>query len=69
MRKSYQKVNKTPINKPLWQTAEDIYLIEHAHLSIVELQQHLRFSEEQILARKKQLGLIRRAKQLHYLNK
>lgn len=48
----------------VWSTEQDVYLIEHAEHSLSELAQALPYSEAQILARKKLLGLMRRAKQL-----
>lgn len=51
----------------IWSTERDAVLIEHADLTMSELIQHLGFSEEDILQRKKVLGLNRRARQIQRL--
>ncbi|WP_373683907.1 acyl-CoA thioesterase [Acinetobacter sp. YH12069] len=51
----------------IWSTEQDAVLIEHADLATSELIQHLGFSEEDILHRKKVLGLNRRARQIQRL--
>jgi len=47
-----------------WTTDQDCYLIEHSFLSIQELMKELPYSEDEIMARKEVLGLIRRARQM-----
>ena len=51
----------------IWSTEQDAVLIEHADLAMSELIQHLGFSEEDILQRKKVVGLNRRARQIQRL--
>ncbi len=51
-----------------WTQQQDIFLIEHNEWSITELQQHLPYSEEEIMARRKILGLVTRIKQLKRLS-
>jgi len=43
-----------------WTTDQDIYLIENSSQGIDELLKHLPYTEDQILNRKKVLGLIKR---------
>ena len=50
-----------------WTQQQDIFLIEHNEWPITELQQHLPYSEEEIMARRKILGLVTRIKQLKRL--
>lgn len=50
-----------------WSKEQDIFLIEHNQLPIEQLSQQLKFSEEEIIARRKVLGLITRTKQLRKL--
>ena len=47
-----------------WTKLHDIYLIENNHLDIETLMLHLPFGQEEIMARRKALGLITRIKQL-----
>ncbi|WP_088459039.1 acyl-CoA thioesterase [Acinetobacter soli] len=46
-----------------WTTEQDGYLIEHADFAISELIQLLPYTEEEIKARKKVLGLLKRERQ------
>lgn len=46
-----------------WTTEQDGFLIEHADLAISELIQLLPYTEEEIKARKKVLGLLKRERQ------
>lgn len=46
------------VQKSTWTTEQDIYLIENSLQSIDELLKHLPYSEDEILDRKKTLGLI-----------
>lgn len=51
----------------VWTQEQDIYLIEHSHLTIEELCEFLPYSEHEILLRKKRLGLVRRTRQIKRL--
>ncbi len=51
-----------------WSVEQDCYLIEHVHQPIQQLQKVLPFTEEQINARKKVLGLFKRQRALKRLN-
>ncbi|ANF81773.1 hypothetical protein A3K93_05950 [Acinetobacter sp. NCu2D-2] len=51
-----------------WTQAHDIYLIEHNHLELDVLAEHLPFGKDEIMARRKALGLVRRMRQLKKLN-
>lgn len=51
-----------------WTVEQDCYLIEHVQHSIQQLQKVLPFNEEQINARKRILGLIKRQRALKRLN-
>ena len=64
MRRPSHRKNDHLKHLSVWSTEQDVYLIEHAEQSLSELAQALPYNEEQILARKKVLGLIQRAKQL-----
>lgn len=60
---------KRPRKKPEftasnWTTEQDCYLIEHSSMSIEELIVELPYSEDEIMARKEVLGLVRRARQM-----
>ena len=66
MRRS-KRQQKLTASKVIWSTEQDAVLIEHADLAMSELIQHLGFSEEDILQRKKVLGLNRRARQIQRL--
>ncbi|MCH4245952.1 acyl-CoA thioesterase [Acinetobacter gerneri] len=61
MKKSQKKLEFPVTN---WTTEQDIFLIEHSSMSIVELTNNLPYSEDEIMARKEVLGLIRRARQM-----
>lgn len=50
-----------------WNVEQDCYLIEHASQSIQQLQKALPFNEEEINARKKVLGLMKRQRALQRL--
>ena len=50
-----------------WSREQDIYLIEHNHLPMSQLREELPFSEEEIMARRKILGLMTRLKQMKRL--
>lgn len=50
-----------------WTQEQDIYLIEHSHLSLEELCKLLPYSDHEILLRKKRLGLVRRTRQMNRL--
>ncbi|MBO3661584.1 hypothetical protein [Acinetobacter variabilis] len=50
-----------------WSKEHDIYLIEHNHLPMSQLREKLPFSEEEIMARRKVLGLMTRLKQMKRL--
>jgi hypothetical protein len=50
-----------------WSVEQDCYLIEHAAQSMEQLQKALPFNEEEINARKKVLGLIKRQRALQRL--
>lgn len=52
------------VQQTKWTREQDIYLIEHNHLAINELMQKLGFNEEEIMARRKILGLTTRLKQM-----
>ena len=52
------------VQKSTWTTEQDIYLIENSLQSIDELLKHRPYSEDEILDRKKTLGLIKREWQL-----
>ena len=52
------------IRHETWTVEQDAYLIEHSTESLLQLAAVLPYNEEQILARKKQLGLLRRARQM-----
>ncbi|WP_180145267.1 acyl-CoA thioesterase [Acinetobacter sp. YH12052] len=62
-----KRQHKLTVSKVVWSTEQDAVLIEHADLAMSELIQHLGFSEEDILQRKKVLGLNRRARQIQRL--
>lgn len=47
-----------------WSTDQDCYLIENSSLPIEMLKYSLSFSEEEILERKMQLGLVRQQRQM-----
>ncbi|ENU57972.1 hypothetical protein ACNPQK_01660 [Acinetobacter guillouiae] len=47
-----------------WSTDQDCYLIENSSLPIEILKDSLSFSEEEILERKMQLGLVRQQRQM-----
>lgn len=47
-----------------WSTDQDCYLIENSSLTIEILKDSLSFSEEEILERKMQLGLVRQQRQM-----
>lgn len=51
-----------------WSVEQDCYLIEHADQPIPQLQKALPFTEEQINARKKVLGLFKRQRALKRLS-
>ena len=53
-----------PIEMEPWTTAQDVYLIEHADLTIEQLQQQLPYTQDQIIQRKQALGLVRRQRQM-----
>lgn len=60
---------KRPRKKPEhaasnWTTEQDCYLIEHSLMSIEDLIVELPYSEDEIMARKEVLGLVRRARQM-----
>lgn len=63
-----QRKTKLTVIVSNWTVEQDCYLIEHAGLSIEELQLVLPFSEDEIKERKACLGLIRRSKQLRKFN-
>jgi len=48
----------------LWTTEQDVFLIENDSMAIIDLREFLPFSEEEILNRKKILGLLKRSKQM-----
>lgn len=50
-----------------WSVEQDCYLIEHANQSIQQLQKTLPYNEEEINARKKVLGLLKRQRALQRL--
>lgn len=50
-----------------WSVEQDCYLIEHASQSMAQLQKILPFNEEEINARKKVLGLMKRQRALQRL--
>lgn len=50
-----------------WSREQDIYLIEHNHLPMNQLRDTLPFTEEEIMARRKVLGLMTRLKQMKRL--
>lgn len=64
MRRPSRHKNEHLKHLSVWSTEQDVYLIEHAEQPLSELAKQLPYNEEQILARKKVLGLVRRAKQL-----
>lgn len=63
MRNSHPK-KPSLYNFENWTKLHDIYLIENNHLDMDTLMQHLPFGHEEILARRKVLGLVTRIKQL-----
>ena len=56
------------VQQAKWNREQDIYLIEHNHLPLAELMQQLCFNEEEIMARRKLLGLTTRLKQMRKLS-
>ncbi|ATO20493.1 MULTISPECIES: hypothetical protein [Acinetobacter] len=50
-----------------WTREQDIILIENNHLPIEQLSEMLKCSQEDIMARRKVLGLVTRNKQLRRL--
>lgn len=62
------KDRKIPVCTKHWTQQQDIYLIEHNDCSIEELQQHLPYSLEEIMARRNILGLTTRLRQLKKFN-
>lgn len=50
-----------------WSREQDIYLIEHNHVPMSQLMEKLPFNEEEIMARRKVLGLMTRLKQIKKL--
>ena len=72
--KSVEQMNRVNLKKlkiqqsnEKWSKEQDIYLIENNHLAIEVLSEKLNFTHEEIMERRKILGLIRRAKQLKKL--
>ncbi|UUS62040.1 acyl-CoA thioesterase [Acinetobacter sp. YH16056_T] len=65
--RNLKRQHKLKVSNVIWSTEQDAVLIEHADLAMSELIQHLGFSEEDILQRKKVLGLNRRARQIQRL--
>nr|WP_180116791.1 acyl-CoA thioesterase [Acinetobacter sp. YH12096] len=65
--RNLKRQHKLKVSNVIWSTEQDAMLIEHADLAMSELIQHLGFSEEDILQRKKVLGLNRRARQIQRL--
>nr|WP_180163635.1 acyl-CoA thioesterase [Acinetobacter sp. YH12069] len=65
--RNLKRQHKLKVSNVIWSTEQDAVLIEHADLATSELIQHLGFSEEDILHRKKVLGLNRRARQIQRL--
>ncbi|WP_312970870.1 acyl-CoA thioesterase [Acinetobacter gerneri] len=55
---------KTEYAASNWTTEQDCYLIEHSSMSIEDLIVELPYSEDEIMARKEVLGLVRRARQM-----
>lgn len=58
---------KIEMSNARWSKEQDIYLIEHNELPIEELVKNLGFDTEEIMERRKILGLIRRTRQLKRL--
>lgn len=48
-----------------WSKEQDIYLIENNHLVIEALSEKLNFTHEEIMERRKILGLLTRSRQLN----
>lgn len=51
-----------------WTIDQDIFLIENNSLPLLDLKIYLPFTEDEIMDRKKRLGLIKRAKQMRRLD-
>lgn len=65
------KINTKKLSAKLltahWTREQDIYLIENNHLPLEQLCTALHSNEEEIMARRKVLGLVTRNKQLRKL--
>lgn len=57
-------LNCKVVKSSSWTTDQDIYLIENSSQGIDELLKNLPYTEDQILNRKKVLGLIKREWQI-----
>ena len=64
------KPNRKQLLSSAWSTDQDCFLIENNHLTMDQLVEILPYQHDEIIARKKQLGLLRRdfyMKKLHDL--
>ena len=68
MSRPHFRKDQQKLTDQIWTEEQDIYLIENNHLTIEEIAAKLPYDEDQILMRKKRLGLIRRTKQLRRLD-
>lgn len=65
-----KRLNIRKVIPPLtWTTDQDIYLIENSSIEMSILCANLPFSEDQIMERKKILGLVRRDRQMRNFQK
>jgi len=64
------KPNTKQLLSSAWSTDQDCFLIENNHLTVDQLAEILPYQHDEIIARKRQLGLLRRdfyMKKLHDL--